>query len=148
MLCVIAGCIVVCVLTVYILQYMDNTTDITLDNIQLNYTTVLYAQDSETEEYYELQRIYGAENRIWVDYSQMPESLINATIAGEDERFLSHHGVDWKRTIGAAINMFIPIYSGNQGGSTITQQLIKNTTGDDAVRVDRKVREIFRALNL
>ncbi len=148
MLCVIAGCIVVCVLTVYIMEYMDNTTDITLDNIELNYTTVLYAQDSETEEYYEMQRIYGAENRIWVDYSDMPECLINATIAGEDERFLTHHGVDWKRTIGAAVNMFIPIYSSNQGGSTITQQLIKNTTGDDAVRVDRKVREIFRALNL
>jgi len=148
MLCVIAGCIVVCVLTVYIMEYMDNTTDITLDNIELNYTTVLYAQDSETEEYYEMQRIYGAENRIWVDYSEMPESLINATIAAEDERFLTHHGVDWKRTIGAAVNMFIPIYSSNQGGSTITQQLIKNTTGDDAVRVDRKVREIFRALNL
>lgn len=148
MLCVIAGCIVVCVFTTYIMEYMDNTTDITLDNIELNYTTVLYAQDPETEEYYEMQRIYGAENRIWVDYSEMPEYLINATIAAEDERFLSHHGVDWKRTVGAAINMFIPIYSSNQGGSTITQQLIKNTTGDDEVRVDRKVREIFRALNL
>ena len=65
-----------------------------------------------------------------------------------DKRFPYHHGVDWKRTIRAAVNLFIPIYEGKPGGSTITQQLIKNVTGDNALRVDRKVREIFQALNL
>ena len=148
MLCIITGCIVVCVLTVYILRYMGSDTDITLDSIQLNYTTILYAPDKGADTYHELQRIYGGENRIWVNYDQMPKYLTNAAIAGEDERFLTHHGVDWKRTAGAALGMFIPLPTSGQGGSTITQQLIKNTTGDNAVRVDRKVREIFRALNL
>ncbi len=148
MLCIITGCIVVCVLTVYILQYMGTDTDVSLDDVEASYTTIMYAQDTASGEYYELQRIHGQENRIWADYDQFPDSLINAAIAAEDERFLSHQGVDWQRTIMAGLNMFLPIYPSLQGGSTITQQTIKNITGDDAVRVDRKVREIFRALNL
>lgn len=148
LICVITGCIVVSVLTVYILRYIGSDNDVNLSQIQLSYTTIFYAVDNNTGEYYEYQRLHGDENRIWVDLNQMPEHLINATIAGEDARFRTHQGVDWKRTFGAFINEFIPIYSGRQGGSTITQQLIKNATKDDAVRVDRKVREIFRALNM
>lgn len=53
-----------------------------------------------------------------------------------------------KRTFGAFVNMFIPIYPTQAGGSTIDQQLIKNITGDNEVRIERKVQEIFRALNL
>lgn len=148
LICVITGCIVVSVLTVYVLRYIGSDNEVSLGEVQLSYTTIFYAMDDQTGEYYEYQRLHGDENRIWVDLNQMPEHLINATIAGEDARFRTHQGVDWKRTFGAFVNQFIPIYSSRQGGSTITQQLIKNATGDDAVRVDRKVREIFRALNM
>lgn len=71
----------------------------------------------------------------------------------EDERFYSHDGVDFKRTFASFVNVFIPIYGGRQiGGSTITQQTIKNITGDDSRDsihgIERKIREIFRSINV
>ena len=73
-------------------------------------------------------------------------TLINAFVAIEDERFWSHSGVDWKRTFGAVMEFA----GGNDsyGGSTITQQLIKNITKEDDTTIQRKVTEIFRALSL
>ena len=69
-----------------------------------------------------------------------------AVVAIEDERFYKHHGVDWWRTLGAVKGW---VLGGDQyGGSTITQQLIKNVTTEDDVTVQRKLVEIFRALDL
>ncbi|OJU09095.1 MAG: hypothetical protein BGN88_02310, partial [Clostridiales bacterium 43-6] len=90
-------------------------------------------------------RLHGDQNRIWVDFDEIPDNLANAFIAIEDKRFNSHKGVDWKRTFSAFANMFVHIYDTKQGGSTITQQLVKNITGDDGKRADRKIREIMRA---
>ena len=147
---IITGCIIACVLTVYILRYVNSDDQVSLDNIDMRYTTILYTEetDPETGDYVELQRLQTIENRIWVDYDQIPRHMIDAAVAIEDKRVWEHNGVDWKRTFGAFVNMFIPIYPTQAGGSTITQQLIKNITDDDAVNVQRKVREIFRALNL
>lgn len=118
-----------------------------IKNYEMNMTSVIYVQNSagEWEEY---QRIHGTENRIWVDIEKMPQQLIDAFISIEDQRFYAHSGVDWKRTAGAVVNYlpFIDIYSSNQGGSTITQQLIKNITSDNDKSAMRKVREIARAL--
>ncbi len=146
--CVITGCIVAAVLTVYVFKYINSDNGVDLSAVDLNYTTILYAYDKNTGEPYELQRIHQEENRIWVDYDKIPKHVVNAAIAIEDKRYLQHQGVDWIRTFGSFINQFIPIYSSNAGGSTITQQVVRNITGDNAPRVDRKVREIFRALNL
>ena len=71
--------------------------------------------------------------------------MVNAFVAIEDKRFFEHQGVDWKRTFAAFANMFLHFYSSNQGGSTITQQLVKNLTGDTSQRPSRKIREIMRA---
>ena len=68
----------------------------------------------------------------------------DAFIAIEDERFMKHHGVDWIRTIGVIVK---PSNHG-QGGSTITQQLIKNLTDEKDVTIERKFNEILSALNL
>ncbi len=144
---VITGCIVASVLTVYVLRTFEDQDPVSLESIMLSYTTILYAQNGETGEDYELMRI-GNENCIWVEYSQMPKQLIDAVIAVEDKRFMQHQGVDIRRSAAAFVNMFIPIMPGRQGGSTLTQQLIKNVTNDKEQRIDRKVREIFRALNL
>lgn len=57
--------------------------------------------------------------------------MVEALVAIEDKRFWEHQGVDWKRTFGAFVNLFVPIYNTQQGGSTITQQVVKNVTGDD-----------------
>lgn len=145
---IMTGCIVSAAMAKYIMKNVEGTEIIDLSNIKLNYTTILYAKDEATDVYYEFQRLHGNENRIWVDYEQMPAALVNAVIALEDKRFNDHHGVDWQRTFLSAANMFLPIYEGKPGGSTITQQFIKNYSDDDAVRIDRKVREIFHALNL
>ncbi len=94
-----------------------------------------------------VQQIHTTVDRQWVRYEDIPENLINAAIAIEDKRFYEHQGVDWITTVKACMNMFM---GGDDqfGGSTITQQLIKNDTSEDSVTVQRKVAEIFRALYL
>ena len=131
----------------YVTQYIDTDMDIDLSNLTLNQTSVIYCMDKQTGEYVEYERLFDSENRIWVSIDDIPEDLQNAFIAIEDERFKTHRGVDWKRTLGAVVHFVLP-GSGNYGGSTITQQLIKNLTGDDEVRPDRKIKEILRALEL
>ncbi len=82
-----------------------------------------------------------------ISYNDIPEDLINAFIAIEDKRFLSHNGIDYLRTLKAIANY---ICGGKKtfGGSTITQQLVKNITGDDNITIDRKLREAFYAMDL
>ena len=90
--------------------------------------------------------LYGLQNRSWVKYSKMPQNLIDAFVALEDKRFFEHKGVDWLRTVDVAVDYFLG--SGVAGASTITQQLIKNRTGEDDVRIQRKIQEILRAVYL
>lgn len=117
-----------------------------IKNYELNMTSIVYAKNAEGE-WEEYHRIHGTENRIWVNIEDVPQQLIDAFISIEDQRFYKHSGIDWKRTTAAFINYlpFIDLYSSNQGGSTITQQLIKNITGDNDQGALRKVREIPRA---
>ena len=91
-----------------------------------------------------LQQIHTTIDRQWVRFEDIPENLVNAAIAIEDKRFYEHQGVDWITTVKACLNMFMGGDS-QFGGSTITQQLVKNDTGDKSVTVQRKVAEIFRA---
>ena len=90
-----------------------------------------------------LQTIYTTTDRQWAELEDIPQDLINATVAIEDKRFFEHQGVDWITTVKACLNMFFG--TGDAGGSTITQQLVKNVTGEKSVTVQRKVMEIFRA---
>jgi penicillin-binding protein 1A len=95
----------------------------------------------------ETQELFGGYRSIPVDYVEIPEDLINAFISIEDKRFFEHKGVDWKRTVGAALN-YIMRFEGSFGGSTITQQLIKNVTERDEYTLERKIQEILWALDL
>lgn len=94
----------------------------------------------------------GDENRKWVSIDEMPEYLPKLFIALEDERFYSHKGIDIKRTIGATLGFITGGGSSSYGGSTITQQLVKNTFSDDEnsgfAGVERKIREMARAMNV
>ena len=144
---VISCCTIVGGVAVYIMNFMDHSIPADLDALKLNLTSVVYIKDSSGN-YVEYQRIHGVENRIWVSLEKIPDMLQNAFIAIEDERFETHHGVDWKRTIGAIGNELFGYWDTRQGGSTITQQLVKNLTGDDHQDAARKIREIFRALEL
>ena len=118
-----------------------------IKNYEMNMTSIIYVKN-DAGDWEEYQRIHGTENRIWVDIEKIPQRLIDAFISIEDQRFYKHSGVDWKRTTGAFVNYlpFVNIYSSNQGGSTVTQQLIKNITSDNDKSAMRKVREIGRAL--
>lgn len=105
-------------------------------------TTIIYANDAENNPV-ELARLHGAQNRVWVSKDNMSEWMGKAFVSLEDKRFEKHNGVDWVRTIlGVAKSKF------KQGGSTITQQLIKNLTGENGRTVNRKYNEILSALNL
>ena len=83
----------------------------------------------------------------YTDYSEMPQNLISAFVAIEDKRFYTHNGIDYKRSMGAVMNYVV---GGKKtfGGSSITQQLVKNITGNDAVLVERKLTEAFSAMAL
>jgi len=128
------------------LSFIDNSTDLIAQEYNLDFTSVVY-YIGDNGEPVELDRLYAEQNRIWVDLEATPPMLKKAFIAIEDERFESHRGVDWKRTFGATLGY---IFKGSRsyGGSTITQQLIKNITGDNRRSPIRKVQEIVRALNL
>ena len=97
MIGIITGCIVASVLTVYVLNTLDASDKVELE--KMSFTTILYALDEETDEYFELQRVQNNENRVWVDYSDIPQSVKDAAVAVEDKRFWQHSGVDLKRTV-------------------------------------------------
>ena len=119
-----------------------------LESFDLNQTSYAYYIDSEGNPQ-RLQKIYADTESEWATIDEIPEDLVHAAVAIEDKRFYEHQGVDWFTTVKACINMFIG--SGDQfGGSSITQQLIKNMLlmedeGADDVTVQRKILEIFRA---
>ncbi len=123
----------------------DAVFDLDKEKYSQNQTSFIYGyEDDNKKKLVEITRLHGEENRIWLSKDQMPDYLPLAFIACEDERFETHHGVDWKR-VGGVI-----LVSGNkgQGGSTITQQLIKNLTDQNDVTFVRKFNEILSALNL
>lgn len=130
---------------VYVSQNLNSNLEISLDSFKLNQTSKIYYMDKKTNQPVEWETLHAKENRELAEISEIPKNMIEALVAIEDKRFFSHQGVDWKRTLGAFSNLF----SGNKstyGGSTITQQLIKNLTDDKDVTVKRKLTEIFRAL--
>lgn len=147
LVCVFTGILCAGAFGLYVRKYLQPKADIDVGSINMNYSSVIYATNASTGEKTELTRLYGSENRVWANYDQIPKNLADAFIAIEDERFESHKGVDWKRTIGATINLILP-FSSNFGGSTITQQVVKNLTGDNEPTIQRKVLEILRALNV
>lgn len=135
-----------CIFVVYIKTNLTADLDIALEDFKLNQTSVVYYTNSAGNEV-ELIKLQGKEDRTWIDYEDIPEDFEHAVVAIEDKRFYEHDGVDWYRTVAAFFNMFLSM-DDSFGGSTITQQLIKNVTEYDDVTVQRKLYEIFRALEL
>lgn len=131
----------------YIRTYVNPqvVTDVAIMNLEQN--SFIYYTDPVTENDVLYETLKGLENREPVTIDKVPDSLKNAVIAIEDQRFYQHKGVDWKRTFGAAAE-WLGGSGRTYGGSTITQQLIKNLTDEDDFSVKRKITEIFRALAL
>ena len=146
---IITGSIVVSVMALYVFNALEDAPIVDLSNVEvnLNNTSYIYVTDPDTQEQTVVKELYSGQNREWVSYSEIPQTLIDVTVAAEDKRFREHHGVDWLRTIRSTLGYFGGS-SRIQGGSTITQQVIKNLTGNDEVTPERKVQEIFTALKL
>ena len=123
-------------------EILPNATLI-LENYNMDEPSYVYFTNSEGE--IELwQKLHASTDWKNAEYEDIPQPLIHAAVAIEDKRFYEHQGVDWFTTVKAFANMFF----GDEtvGGSSITQQLIKNRTGKDSVTVQRKVLEFFQAV--
>lgn len=131
----------------YINKTMRGKVEVYMGEYDTKRSTELYYQDPDSEEWIMYQTLFlNSENRIPAKLDEMPKALRDAAIAIEDKRFETHHGVDWHGTLRAIFSTLTS--DGTQGGSTITQQLIKNLTHDNQVTVKRKITEIYRALQL
>lgn len=105
-------------------------------------STIIYDREGNV-----LYTIHGEENRFEIPLDQIPQHVIDATVAIEDDRFFEHRGFD----IGGIIKGFLAEYlriGKRRGGSTITQQLVKNTLLSSERTVTRKVKEIILSLQM
>lgn len=152
LLCIIGFSIVVTGMTVYFMKATDTQTGINLEKESVMKTgvTTIYGKDSGGNNV-ALTSISTGTTRIWCDIDKIPKHVKDAFVAIEDNKFYQHDGVDFQRTFVSFLNMFLHFW-GTQGGSTITQQLVKNVTGDKDVGgiegIKRKTREIYRAISL
>ena len=124
--------------------------NIDINNYELEQNSYLYYVDSSGQ-IQKYQDIFASTSSAWVEFEDIPEDMIYAAVAIEDHRFFEHQGVDWITTIKACARMFFG--DDSVGGSSITQQLVKNVllSEDDSaddVTVQRKMLEIFRAIQL
>lgn len=146
----IAGCIVVGAFAIYLANNVDsNVDDIVLiaEQGSGNATKVFYYDSNGKLVEDESQRLSAEGNSYWVSYEDVPENLVNAFVAIEDKRFWDHNGFDLITTTKAIAKFLLPLGEGG-GGSTITQQLVKNVTKNDDYTIQRKVNEIFKAMEL
>ena len=128
--------------TVIYFMYLRDMPDIDLskkDNYSM--ASVIYDTNGEM-----LAEVHGVKNVAWVQYEEIPERLRNAFVAIEDKRFFEHPGVDARRLGSAIIGQLT--HTSEHGGSTITQQLIKNTHLTTSRTYKRKAQEIVLALKL
>ena len=147
LVCVMSASICGVAFALYLRIYIEPNATIDINEMMLDVdmTSMIYAWDNEKQDYVEYEVLRAPENRIWADLDEIPKDLQNAFIAIEDKRFYEHNGVDWRRTANGVLNW---ITGSEGGGSTITQQLIKNLTNEKDYSVKRKLNEIFRALQL
>ena len=149
LIAMVCGFVFVNILANHLQENILPLTQVNLDSYDPEKTSYLY-YFNEDGDIRVLQQLHTTTDRRWASYDELPHDLINAAIAIEDKRFYEHQGVDWITTAKASLNL---LFGGGStfGGSTLTQQLIKNlymTTDASAndVTVQRKVTEIFRAI--
>lgn len=143
---VIAAFIGVAAFTFWIYNQIDFEFGDNLGTFSLKLSSTIYCKNSDGD-YVEYEHFKSPDNRIWVSIDKIPKNLQDAFVAIEDQRFYEHRGVDLKRTLGAVMNVFVKGDS-TYGGSTITQQLIKNITHDNERTNMRKIREMTRSIVL
>ncbi|TYQ18063.1 UNVERIFIED_CONTAM: penicillin-binding protein 1A [Acetivibrio alkalicellulosi] len=125
-----------------VFAYIQNAEEITADQLKLSgFTSYVYDANGEI-----IISLQGAKNREMVSLQEIPLHLRNGFVAIEDKRFYEHQGIDPRRIVSAVTT---PLRGENShGASTITQQVIKNLTGNDERSVERKVQEWWIAMHL
>jgi membrane peptidoglycan carboxypeptidase len=121
------------------------------DNL-FNRSTILQVLSGETRVFYEdgenlLGAFFDANHRVYVPYGDIPVNLINALIAAEDSRYWTHKGYDLKGFMRAMVNN-IKARRFVQGGSSLTQQAVKNIFGREERSIKEKLKEFLNALRM
>jgi penicillin-binding protein 1A len=112
-----------------------------LQRIQLNVPLRIYTRDGV------MIGEYGSERRAPLDFNELPEQLIQAFLAAEDDRFFEHPGFDYRGLLRAALNLAVTGEK-SQGGSTITMQLARNFFLGSERTYTRKLKEILLATKI
>lgn len=141
------GITAVTVVGVYVLSIIRSSPDLDVQAIQsLNQPSILYDDQGNF-----MDNVITREQRYVVKSEEIPDNLKKAFVAIEDERFYEHKGIDIKRVFGVIASNIKGKLSGSttvQGASTITQQLIKNAVLTNEVSYERKIKEMYLALEL
>jgi len=131
----------------YVFAIIKSTDPLDVNKVlSLNEPSMIYDSNGDY-----IDNLPTDEERYKITLDEMSDYLKNAYISIEDERFYKHKGIDIKRTLGSAFRSAVYFITGNgtvQGGSTLTQQLIKNTLLTNDVKIERKIKEIYLSLSL
>lgn len=159
---VVSACVIliftllICVFTAVVYSYVGDELDFELDEalfsgVKKNTVTRFYYNSSNVSGEYKAEKLTeilpSEDKRSWYSYSEMGENIKLAFISMEDRRFFEHKGVDVKRTAYAVFNHIFKLKP-KFGGSSITQQVIKNISGDNEQTLKRKIAEIIRAIHI
>ena len=151
LICLVLGIIVLGGVGILFKKIIDDTPQITANDLKPSaYTTTVYANDGETVTG---TFVSAGSNRVFTTLDKIPKDMQNAFVAVEDSRFYDHKGIDIKGITRAAVK---GITSGefSQGGSTITQQLIKNSVFPNfsketrIQKIERKIQELYLAIQI
>lgn len=151
LVCLVLGIIILGGVGILFKKIIDDTPQITANDLKPSaYTTTVYANDGETVTG---TFVSAGSNRVYTTLENIPKDLQEAFIAVEDTRFYDHNGIDIKGITRAAVK---GITSGefSQGGSTITQQLIKNSVFPNfsketqLQKIERKIQELYLAIQI
>lgn len=151
LVCLVLGILVLAGVGILFKKIIDDTPQITANDLKPSaYTTTVFANDGETVTG---TFVSAGSNRVFTTLDKIPKDMQNAFIAVEDSRFYDHNGIDIKGITRAAVQ---GITSGefSQGGSTITQQLIKNSVFPNfsketkLQKVERKIQELYLAIQI
>jgi penicillin-binding protein 1A len=112
-----------------------------LRDVRLQVPLRVYSRDGK------LLAQIGEQRRVPVTWAQIPPVVVQAVLAAEDDRFFQHPGVDWQG-IARALVIAATTMEASQGGSTLTQQLVRTTLITKEKQLRRKLREVFLALSL
>ena len=122
---------------------IDTAPDITMDSLEIDkLSTYIYDQDGN-----EINKIRTETQRVYIPIEEMSENLLKAVVAVEDSRFYEHNGIDIQGILRAGV-VNLQASDSAEGGSTITQQVIKNLALTTDKNWTRKIQEWYLALRL